>query len=133
MNIISPRKIHILSDDGRYVIKAQRVSLQDGYSLDNGATYNGSCWTGVTILKDGKEVRGIQVRRGNYQPYIHYGEYGCGLCQNGIKLSKDVILYGAIQTGMFTRALEGIDCDKIEKNYHKAYWAKRIEIFKERI
>ena len=123
--IITPRHIRLVSDDGRYVIESKRISLQDGYSREMGATYKGSHWAGVTITKDGKVISGIQVKRGNYQPFIHYGKYGCGLLQHGMNLTKDVILYGAIQTGLFTNALEGIDCNKIERAYVREYWKCR--------
>ena len=120
-SIITKSYIRLISDDGMYVIVSKRVSLQDGYRRELGATFKGSHWTGVTITKNGKSISGIQVMRGNYQPFIHYGEYGCGLLQHGMKLTKDVILYGAIQTGMFTNALRDIDCKKIESSYFREY------------
>lgn len=125
-NVITPREIKITSDDGIYTIKSIRRSLQDGYSYELG-TYKGSSWTGVIIEKNGVRVNGIQVMQDNYQPFIHFGVYGGGMLTKGMALTKDVILYGAYCTGMFTKALEGIDCKKIEKEYNKAYWSARIQ------
>ena len=104
------------------------LALADSYTQDNWAcykTYKGSHWT-VSIFKDGKPVSGIQVTEENYQPFVHFGNYGCGLCQHGMTLSKNTILYGAACTHMFSKALENVDIKKVEKQYYKEYIAARI-------
>ena len=129
-NVITSRYIHLTSDNGVFTIEATRRSIHDGYSFELG-TYRGSTWTGVIIEKNGVRVNGIQVRQGNYQPYVHFGEYGCGILTKGMKLTKDIILYGAHITGMFKKALDGIDCKKLEKNYIKEYWKCRQQQIEE--
>lgn len=125
---ISAREIDITSDDGRYNIKGKLVSLQDCYSVSECGyrNYKGSTWT-VAIYHNGQVVNGIQVREPYYQPYIHFGEYFCGLCQHGVKLSKNTILYGAVATHMFGKALANVDAKKIEKQYYKEYVEARIK------
>lgn len=125
--MITPRYINITSDDGRYTIKGRLVSEQDCYSMSECESkhYTGSHWI-VTITCDGKRVNGIQVHDGNYQPYIHFGEYFCGLCQHGVKLSKNTILYAAVATHMFVKALGNIDSNKVTRQYYKDYIKARM-------
>lgn len=114
--MIKPRYIYLLSDCGHYEIKARLVSQQNGYSNDYYGTkkiYIGACWS-VEMLKDHKRVSDIKG--------YHYGRYGqLALCQGGVKLNKNTILFGASLTGLFTRALKEVDTEKIRKQWHKEY------------
>ena len=126
--MITSRQIEITSDCGHYTIKAKLIALADCYSQDNWScqkSYKGSVWT-ASIFKDGQRVNGIQVNEPNYQPYVSFSEWGGGLCQYGVKLSKNTILYAAVATRMFSKALEGIDTEKVEKQYYKDYVKARI-------
>lgn len=131
--MITPREINITSDCGHYVIKGKLIALSDCYTQDNWScykSYKGSQWT-AQIYKDGKPVNGIQVKDGNYQPYISFSEWGCGLCQYGTKLSKNTILYAAVSSHMFTNALAGINQTKVERKYYQDYNAAKTVYFKE--
>ena len=114
--MIKPRYIYLLSDDGHYEIKARLVSEQNGRTNDYGGTkkiYTGAFWT-IEMKKDHAPVNDI---RG-----FHFGKYGeRALCQGGVKLNKNTILFGASLTGMFTKALKEVDCDKVRKQWHKEY------------
>lgn len=123
--MIKAREINIKSDCGHYTITAQLITEQDGYSYNHSgnprAMYVGSHWE-MNIRKDGKRVNGIQVRDGNYQPFISvYGVFA-----HGIKLSKNNILYLAHVTRMFKNELKDVDTKKVEKAYYKEYIAARI-------
>lgn len=127
--MITAREINITSDCGHYTIKGKLTSLSDCYTQDNWTcmkNYKGSVWS-VQIYKDGQPINGIQVMDGNYQPYIHFGEYGCGICQYGVKLSKNTILYAAVATHMFGNALKDENAEKIERKYWKEYANARIK------
>ena len=120
---ITPRNIEIVSDNGKYTIKAKLIAEADSYSQDNWLptkTYTGSHWT-ASIMENGKPIKGIQVKDGNYQPYISINT----ICCHGIKLSKNTILYLAYATRMFTKALENIDCKKVERKYYTEYLQAR--------
>ena len=120
----NPRLVVLVSDDGKYVIKGKLVSEADSYTQDNWMchkTYTGSHWE-ASIYENGKKVNGIQVRNGNYQPYITL----YSVCAHGIKLSKNTLLYTALTTTMFNKALEGINADKVKKQYYKEYVDARI-------
>lgn len=121
-NEITPRSINITSDDGHYTIKGRLMSLQDCYSMSEceRKNYKGSHWV-VSIMRDGKYVNGIQVMDGDYQPYIHFGKYACGICQYGVKLSKNTILFAAVASHMFKNALKDEDTEKIERKYWREY------------
>jgi len=114
--MIKPRFIYLQSDCGHYEIKARLVSQQNGYSNDYGGTkkiYTGAVWI-VEIMKDRQRVSDING--------FHYGKYGeKALCQGGVKLNKNTILFGASLTGLFTRALKEVDTEKIRKQWHKEY------------
>ena len=114
--MIKPRFIYLQSDCGHYEIKARLVSQQNGYSNDYGGTkkiYTGAVWS-VEIMKDRQRVSDING--------FHYGKYGeKALCQGGVKLNKNTILFGASLTGLFTRALKDVDTEKIRKQWHKEY------------
>lgn len=114
--MIKPRFIYLQSDCGHYEIKARLVSQQNGYSNDYGGTkkiYTGAVWS-VEIMKDRQRVSDING--------FHYGKYGeKALCQGGVKLNKNTILFGASLTGLFTRALKEVDTEKIRKQWHKEY------------
>ena len=118
--MIKPRYIYLLSDCGHYEIKARLVSEQDCRTNDYWGTtkrYSGAFWT-IEMKKDHAPVKDING--------FHYGRYGeKALCQGGVKLNKNTILFGASLTGLFTKALREVDCDKIRKQWHKEYAAAR--------
>ena len=121
---ITPRNIELVSDNGRYTIKAKLISESDSYTQDNwlpAKTYRGSHWT-ASIMENGRPIKGIQVIDGNYQPYITIDT----ICCHGIKLSKNTILYLAYTTRMFKKALSDIDCKKVERKYNSEYLLARI-------
>ncbi len=124
--MIKSRFIYLKSDCGKYEISARLVSEQDCYSHDNWTgrkSYTGSHWN-VTIKENGKVVNWIVSLNGNC--YIHYGQYGTGLCPHGMKLNKNTILYGAFLTERFSKALEGIDRKKVTRQWHKEYVQARM-------
>ena len=126
--MITPRQIELVSDCGHYTIKAKLIALADSYTQDNWTSqksYKGSEWT-VSIFKDGKAVDGIQVNEPNYQPYISFSKWGGGLCQHGLKITKNTILFAAVSSHMFTMALAGVDTAKVEKQYYKDYVKARM-------
>ena len=119
-----PRNVILVSDDGKYVIKGKLISEADSYTQDNWLTYKtytGSHWV-ANIYENGKRINGIQVRDGNYQPYISLGN----VCAHGIKLSKNTLLYLAIATRMFNNALADVDTKKVCNKYYKEYVDARI-------
>ena len=121
----NPRMIQLVSDDGRYTIVGKMVSEQDSYTQDNWMTYKtytGSHWE-VTMRCYGKRVNHING--------MHFGQYACGLCQYGVRLTKNTILYLAKCAGNFTQALIGQDLAVIEKKWTKEYVEKRIAWMKE--
>ena len=122
--MIKPRLIDITSDDGKYRLFARIVTDIDGYSLDYGARYAGAHWTGCFKTADGKFLDYIESIDG---AEISFSEYGGGLCQHGVPLNKNTLLYGAYLTGRFTNALEGIDVKKVEKAWYKAYVEARTK------
>ena len=66
------------------------------------------------MMKDHKPVKDIDG--------FHYGRYGeKALCQGGVKLNKNTILFGASLTGLFKKALQEIDHEKIRRQWHKEY------------
>ena len=124
--MIEARKIHLKSDDEHYELIARLVSEQDSYTQDNWMitkTYTGSHWN-VTMKQDGKRVDWIISA--DRRLYIHFGEYGTGLCPYGMKLSKNTIIYGALCTERFGKELAGYDIKKYEKQWMKEYVAARI-------
>ena len=79
--------IQLVSDDGHYTIVGKMHAEQDSYTQDNWMitkTYTGSYWT-VDMRYDGKKVNHINS--------MHFGQYACGLCQYGVRLSKNTIFY----------------------------------------
>lgn len=118
------RTIILTSDCGNYTIKAKLVAESDCYTQDNYSghkCYTGSHWN-AGIYMNGKPVKGIQVRDGNYQPFITIH----GVCSHGMKLNKNTILFIAHTTGMFKNALSDIDTKKVERKYYKEYIAARV-------
>ena len=124
-NILNEKRmVQLVSDDGRYTIVGRMHAEADSYSQDNWLptkTYTGSYWT-VDMRCDGKKVNHINS--------MHFGQYACGLCQYGVRLSKNTILYLAKCAGNFSKALEGQDLVSIEKKWMKEYVEKRIEWMK---
>ena len=121
----NPRMIQLVSDDGHYTIVGKMHAEQDSYTQDNWMTtktYTGSYWT-VDMRRDGKKVSHINS--------MHFGQYACGLCQYGVRLSKNTILYLAICAGNFQNALAGQNLKAIEKKWTKEYLEKRIKWMKE--
>ena len=114
--MIKPRYIYLRSDDGHYEIRARLVSEQNGRTNDYGGTkkiYTGAFWV-VEMFKDHATVKDING--------CHYGRYGeKALCQGGVKLNKNTILFGASLTGMFKKALTETDHEKLRKQWHKEY------------
>ena len=125
MNLLNnPRMVQLVSDDGRYTIVGKMQAEADSYTQDNwmtNKTYAGSHWN-VEMRCDGKVVNHINS--------IHFGEYACGLCKYGVRLTKNTILYLAKCAGNFTKALAGQDLAAIEKKWMKEYVQKRIEWMK---
>lgn len=121
----NPRMIQLVSDDGHYTIVGKMHAEQDSYTQDNWMTtktYTGSHWT-VEMRRDGKEVTHINS--------FHFGQYACGLCQYGVRLSKNTILYLAKCAGNFQNALADQNLMAIEKKWMKEYVEKRIKWMKE--
>lgn len=121
----NPRIIQLVSDDGHYTIVGKRYSVQDSYTQDNmmaTKTYAGSYWN-VEMRRDGKKVQHIN--------YMHFGQYACGLCQYGVSLNKNTILYLAKCAGIFTMALQGQNLKQIELKWMKEYVKKRLDWMKE--
>ena len=80
----NPRQVILVSDCGRYVIKGRMVAESDCYSQDNYSghkSYTGSHWV-ASIYCEGKPIKGIQVKKDNYQPYITIDN----VCDHGMKL-----------------------------------------------
>lgn len=114
--MIKPRYIYLLSNCGHYEIKARLVSQQNGHTNDYGGSkkiYTGAFWN-VEMFEDHQRVQDIKG--------YHFGKYGQGaLCQGGVKLSKNTILFGASLMGLFTGALQEIDCEKVKRQWHREY------------
>lgn len=113
--MIKSRYIFMRSDCGRFTITARLVSEQNGPTNDywgSHKVYSGSHWD-ISMTKDGKSVSTIMG--------IHYGQYFNGICPKGMKMSKNTVLYGAILMGCFTRDLQGVDVEKVKRQWHKEY------------
>lgn len=118
--MISTRNINITSDCGKYTISAQLLSESTCYSQDNMSgkkCYVGSVWV-VTMRYMGKIVNNIKG--------FHFGKYCCGLCQYDAPLNKNTILYLAHLTGIFTKALDGVDIEKVTREWTKGYVKARL-------
>lgn len=132
----TPRSITIKSDDGRFVISAWLEAIMDWYTADTASrSYRGSTWQ-VKITDNGKSTNGIRIQRQigerSLQDFnVNFGRYGGGLCQDGVKLSKNLVLYAAHITGMFTKALADINTDKMTRQFFKEYIAARNAIASE--
>lgn len=122
--MITTRHIDIVSDNGQYRLRADMVAVIDGYRLEIGAQYRGSYWKGGFLDKGGMPLPYIESADG---ACISFSEYGGGLCQHGVPFNKNTLLFGAFLTGYFTKALEGIDFNKIRKDWYKAYVEGRIK------
>lgn len=103
--MIRARFISILSDCGHYELVARLVAKQCSTG------YRGADWD-VTLKKDRQRVSSING--------INFGKNVGGVCKTG-KLSKNIILYGAIKMNCFSKALYfgGVDVKKVEREYEK--------------
>ena len=114
------RNINMTSDCGKYTISARLVSEPTCFSQDNMTgvkCYAGSHWV-VSMKCQGKTVNHING--------FHFGQYCCGLCQYNTPLNKNTILYLAHLSGIFTKALDGVDTKKVERKWMEEYIKAKI-------